>query len=426
MSNRTERFLWGAATSAFQIEGHITNDMTDWETLGKFKQNGNNPFYNNAANHWLTWEKDFEILKELNVNAYRFSIEWARIEPKPGSYNKQAVKQYSAMIDRLIELNIEPVLTLHHFTHPVWFHRKSPWHKKESVERYVRYVSYILPYLEGRVRYFITFNEPLVWALAAYADAKFPPGKKSFDLMMQALYHLLQAHGKVYDIIKSRNDRAEVGVAKNFIVFKPFYIWNPADFAIASIAHNFFNMMILNAFEKNQLSFRLPFVLNFEKTIDLKDKIDFWGVNYYYRTFTRFKFDVNAPMQLEFKHKSGEGLSEMGWENYSPGLLKAVKWAASTGKTVFVTENGLATEDDKKRISYLRNHLNSVHKALDSGLNLKGYFYWSFLDNYEWLIGTKARFGLVGVDYTQEYRRTLRDSGRFYAEFIRNIQTKNI
>jgi beta-glucosidase len=412
-------FLWGVATSAFQIEGSIENDFTEWEVQGKFQQNGEDPRYENGTDHWLNWEKDFELLKKLNVNAYRFSIEWARIEPESGKFDNAALDQYVEMINHLIEIGIEPVLTLHHFSHPKWFHKESPWHKSESIIRFINFVEYILPHIIDKVKIFVSINEPMVWALAAYADAKFPPGEKNFNLMMQAVYNLLIAHKQVYDLIKCKNENVMVGIAKNFIVFRPARKWLGLDQAVTSIAHNFFNLMLLEAFKTNKLSFKLPLIVNFHKELILDNSIDFWGVNYYYRMFTRFNINLKAPLKLEFKQRSSEGKSGLGWENYSKGLRKVIKMAATYGKPIYITENGIATDDDMQRLGYLKRHLHQVELCKKQNIDLRGYFYWSFLDNYEWLLGKNARFGLVHVSYDSNFLRTIKQSGMYYANHIK-------
>jgi len=410
--------LWGVASSAFQIEGDIENDMTAWERLGKFRANGKNPAYGRGSDHWQQWENDFLLLKKMGINAYRFSIEWARIQPEPDRFNLPALEQYERMIDRLLEYGITPMLTLHHFTHPQWFHKRSPWPVSESVNRFIEFASIIADRFTDRVSYWITLNEPLVWALAAYGDAQFPPGERNLNKMMQALRHMLTAHRQVYDLLKSKNAEALVGIAKNFIYFVAGRPWFMADQGIVQRVHTFYNLMIPQAFKTNRLKFRFPFMLDFDEPVELDDRIDFWGINYYYRMHARFRMNLLKPFELYFRHKSPEGQSEMGWENYSRGLREVFRWLRPTGKPMFVTENGIASEYDVQRIEYLSNHLHELKRAIRKGYPVQGYFHWSFLDNYEWLEGTSARFGLVHVDYKDDYQRRIKQSAEFYKSFI--------
>lgn len=412
-------FLWGAATSSFQIEGGIKNDIYDWEKEGRFKNNGYNPQIKNATDHWNLWKSDFKILKELGLNSYRFSLEWARIEPQPGVFNQEAIDQYRIMVDKLLEYNITPMMTLHHFTHPGWFHQRSPWHHSRSVESFLRFSEHIIPYFSETVPLIVTINEPLVWLLAAYGDAKFPPGFKDYDKMMAALFNMLTAHKEVYDMIKDLNKDIQIGIAHNFINFKRAPHGTFFDKKLKRLIHYFYNKMIIRAFEKNQLKLAFPFLIDYNEPIDLDKKIDFWGINYYYRLHVKFKFDFKQPFELlSLKRSSGKGQSDLGWEIYPKGLLKVFNWLKATGKPLYVTENGIAVENDELRRQFIEDHLNVVDQAINDGIDIKGYYHWSLLDNYEWLIGNKARFGLVDVDYSDSYKRTIKDSARFYKEYI--------
>jgi len=405
-------FLWGVASSAFQIEGHVKNDMTQWEEEGRFKKEGKNPIYGLGANHWQLWEQDFNLLKELNVNAYRFSVEWARIEPEPGVFDEKAIRQYDKMINRLLELNITPMLTLHHFTHPLWFHSYSPWISKDAIHVYYRFAKKIIRRFSEKVPYWISFNEPLVWSLAAYGDGQFPPGEKDPQLFMQALHNMLEAHNEVYLLLKSYNPYAQMGIAKHFIIFKEHRSWFLPDKGVANRLNIFFNQLLPQAFLSNRLQFRFWPFLNYNKEIPLNNNIDFWGINYYYRLHTRFRFNLKQPVKL--LHKNPQ--TDMGWEIYPKGLKKIIGMLENTNKNIFITENGIATNDEGLRETFLKNHISVVKNALQRNNKIKGYFYWSFLDNYEWLEGLSKRFGLVYVDYDNHYKRTLKRSAQLFAD----------
>lgn len=415
-----KEFFWGAATSSFQIEGHIENDFTQWEREGKFKLDGLNPIYDNGSNHWLKWEEDFEFLKELQLNAYRFSIEWSRIQPEQNRFDENALDKYERMIDRLLEMNIEPFLTLHHFTHPIWFHHKSPWHNEESIEIFIEFTEKILQRFKSKINYWITFNEPLVWVMAAYGEGNFPPGFKDLNIMMIALSNILEAHSKVYDLIKSTNNKAKIGIANNFIVFKSERDWFLLDKAVRNRIHKFYNLMIPDAFATNKLIASLPPLLKFEKEINLNNKIDFWGVNYYYRLFTKFRLSLSNPFHFYTKHPE----TDTGWEIYPKGLYKILKLISSYGKPLIVTENGIAINNEEIRKKFLKKHLKFLFKAIAKGIDVRGYFYWSLLDNYEWLFGKSKRFGLVFVDYDNEFKRIPKESYYFYRDLINIYSNK--
>lgn len=421
-----DRFLWGVATSAFQIEGHLQNDMTHWEKLGRFSEDGHEVKYEDAVSHWCKWQNDFLLLQQLRVNAYRFSMDWGRIQPAPNCFDEKALTRYDKMVDRLLELAIEPMLTLHHFTHPVWFHEKTPWHETAAIEAFAQFARKLAERFGDRIRLFVTLNEPIVWALAAYGDGKFPPGQNDLGLMMKAIHNMLRAHRVSYECIKEKNRNASVGIAKNFIVFRPDRFWSLVDRGLVQFAHTFYNLMLLKAFRSNRLRSHFPFLLHYDQPIDLDDKIDFWGMNYYYRMHLRFKLDTKRPFSMKFKDKSGEGLSDMGWEIYSRGLRDVLDWLRFTEKPVFITENGIADGRDQRRLTFLANHLKIIEQARGAGFPIKGYFHWSLMDNYEWLEGQRARFGLYRVDYENHLKRELRQSGRFYAEYVAEQLADNI
>lgn len=413
-------FLWGVSTSAFQIEGYLENDMIYWEQEGRFRENGKNPLYKNAVKHWKKWKTDYQLLAELGVNSYRFSMEWGRLQPEPDKFNEEALDQYDKMIDRLCSLNIIPMLTLHHFTHPTWFHEKSPWHSAEAAGIFTKYVEKIVQRFADRIPLFVTFNEPVVWVLAAYGEGKFPPGKKNLSEMAVALNHILQAHQLTYDLIKKYNPRAQVGIANNFIIFEPCRRWNILDRGLSYFIHRFYNLVLPETFRNNRIKIDFPFLLHYKEDLQLADKIDFWGINYYYRMHIHFALNLENPMLLEFHHRSGEGMSDMGWEVYSAGLREVMKLLLPFRKPFYITENGVSDSNDKLRISFLKSHLKIVKEARQSGWPLRGYYHWSLLDNYEWLEGTSARFGLYEVNYDSDYKRSLRTSGELYSRYIRN------
>jgi len=415
-----KKFFWGVATSSFQIEGHIENDFTEWEKEGKFKKAGLEPIYDNGTNHWLIWKDDFDLLKELGVNAYRFSLEWARIQPKINQFSEKALDQYDRMVDYLLKNEIEPFLTLHHFTHPIWFHEFSPWHNDNSIEIFYNYVEKIVMRFKDRIKFWITFNEPLVWVMAGYGEGNFPPGIKNPEMMMIALSNILEAHKKIYDLIKSINSDAKIGIANHFIVFKNERDWFLLDKAVRNRIDQFFNRMIPDAFVTNKLIANLPTILKFEREIELDNKIDFWGVNYYYRLFTKFKLSLDNPFHFYTKHPE----TDTGWEIYPKGILKILKMISNYGKPIIITENGIAINNEEVRKKFLKKHLKFVYKAIKDNIDVRGYFYWSLTDNYEWLYGKSKRFGLIFVDYESNYKRIPKESFYFYRELIHNYSQK--
>ena len=415
----SKTFLWGVATSAFQIEGGIENDMTRWEQQGRFNRDGKDPRVGSAVDHWNRWEDDFRLMRTLGVNSYRFSIEWARLEPEPGRFDQAALDRYSRMIDRLLDYGITPMLTLHHFTHPAWFHERSPWHSERAIESFLRYVEKVAPRLLDRVPLVVTLNEPLVWLLAGYADARFPPGCRDWDLLMKALHNMLVAHREAYDLVKSLFPACQLGIAHNFVSFKRAPHGSVLDRDIKRAIHRFYNQMIPQTFQEDRLAFRFPLLLNYDEPLRLDNKIDFWGVNYYYRLHVKFRFHLRQPFELlSISRSSGEGKSDLGWEIYPTGLHKVCRWLRPLDKPIIITENGIAAGDDRLRVSFLKSHLTVVSRIRRENPLLVGYYHWSLMDNYEWIEGRDARFGLIKVDYDNNLSRSIKPSGQVYRSHI--------
>jgi beta-glucosidase len=343
-------------------------------------------------------------------------MDWGRLQPEQNSFNVAALERYEKLVDKLLKLNIIPMLTLHHFTHPGWFHKRTPWIDESSIGSFANFTEKIIQRFYDKIPFFITFNEPVVWGLAAYGDGKFPPGEKNLAHMALALKHMLLAHKRAYEIIKSHNSKIQIGIANNFISFQAERSWNLLDRGLTFLIHRLYNLSLPSAFLTNRLKIYFPLMINFQTDIPLNNQIDFWGINYYYRMHLRFQPHWTRPLQMNFLDRSGNGLSDLGWEIYPQGLWEVMEWLKATGKPFLVTENGIADADDCKRKEFIQAHLALVKKAVQAGLPLKGYFYWSLLDNYEWLEGLNARFGLYDVDYANQCQRKLRKSGEWYSQ----------
>lgn len=404
-------FFFGVATSAFQLEG---SPYADWQAYDDFFVNTPK-----AVNHYNLYKQDLILLKKLGINAYRFSIEWSRIQPSEDIFNIAVLNHYQKIIDELLLNNIEPFLTIHHFTHPIWFIKNYPWHKDDSVDKFCLYVEKLIKNIKG-VKYWITFNEPYILLLGGYLDGCMPPNIKNKELAQRAIENILIAHSKLYDIIHEQVDKPYVGIAHNMVVFKPYRSHNRLDIALARIAKRFYNFSIINAFLSGHLSVKLPFSKSYEVDLPIKDKLDFFGINYYTRIFLKFNpFNIkNKFIDIVYQDRGG-GLSDMGWEIYPKGLLKVLKYASKLRIPLIITENGIATSDDFKKILFIKAHLKILRDAITSGIDVKGYFYWSLIDNYEWFVGLNAKFGLFRVD-EKTFKREPTLSAAFYAYLIKN------
>jgi len=387
---KTDEFLWGVATSAFQLEGSPYADWTTWDSILDTKPD--------VTNHYNLYREDLNLLKELGVNAYRFSIEWSRIQPKENTWDDEAIQHYQDIIQILLENNIEPIITIHHFTHPLWFIKKYPWHEDASVERFLNYVEKILTRLHG-VRYWITFNEPYVLLLGGYIEGCMPPGIKNVTLALKALQNILVCHERAYEIIHARVPHAMVSVAHNMAAFAPWRRWNPFDKFLSGIAKYFYNHSLLDAFMTGILHIKYPYKKVIEIPVPIKGKLDFFGVNYYTRLHIRFNPLKKMGIELRHRDIDGYGLTDMGWEIHPHGLERVLRYASKLKVPLIITENGIATHDVQKKITFMKGHIDTLEKCMKKGIDVRGYFYWSLIDNYEWLQGLDARFGLYKVDF---------------------------
>jgi len=385
-------FLWGAATSAHQVEGGNKNEWWAWsykkskmDILGikvQISKTGR------AADHYNCYEEDFNLVKKLNQNAHRFSIEWSRIEPKEGQFNFKELKHYQNVIRALKERNIIPFVTLHHFTCPIWFYRKGNWLNKKSPDYFNRYVEFFIKNIKEEVDFYITINEPINYASwylplqGAYQGNKWP---NLLDIL-RAIKNLIKAHQKAYKTLHQYGPKnIQVGIAKNNI----FFDGRPK--ILVSLADWYWNRMFLDK---------------------IKNEQDFIGLNYYFHSRIKpgFKNPKNWINQNENKI-----VSDLGWEIYPEGIYHVLKDLKKYQKPIYITENGLADEKDKLRENFIKDHLYWIHKAIGEEIDIRGYFHWSLMDNYEWEKGFWPRFGLIEIDY-KTLERKIRPSAEVYAK----------
>lgn len=407
-------FLWGVATSAFQLEGSPYADWTSWDSILNEKPN--------VTDHYTLYKEDLNLLKNLGVNAYRFSVEWSRIQPRENVWDAESLDHYQEIVDILKGNNIEPMVTLSHFTHPLWFIKKYPWHEDVSVEKFLRFLERTVETLNG-VRYWITFNEPYVLLLGGYLEGCMPPGIRNPSLAVKALENILICHGKAYDFIhdtaKGSGIAPMVSVAHNMAALAPWHRLNPLDRLLSRIAKYFYNHSLLDAFLTGTLRIKFPFRNEIIIPVPIKNKLDFFGVNYYTRVHIRFNPFKKMAIELRNRDIDGYGLTDMGWEIHPRGLEKVLRYASRLNVPLIVTENGIATRDGQKKIKYMKRHIDAVEKSIKDGIDVRGYFYWSLIDNYEWLQGLDARFGLYRVDFNTLERKPT-NAASYYSYIIKS------
>lgn len=405
-------FLWGVATSAFQLEGSPYADWSTWDRLFAKRPD--------VTSHYERYREDLRLLKDLGVNAYRFSVEWSRIQPWEGAWDEDAVRHYQEVIDILRDGGIEPMVTIHHFTHPVWFMQKYPWHDDRAIERFLDFAERLVSELTG-VRYWITFNEPYVMILAGYFEGCTPPGMNDTALGVKALTNILIAHGRLYDRIHEGDPEALVSVAHNMAALAPWHRWNPLDRLLSKVAKYFYNHSLPDAFLTGTLRVKFPFSAEVRIAVPIRGKLDFFGVNYYTRMHLRFNPLRWRKLGVEIRHLDidGHGLTDMGWEIHPHGLSRVLRAASRLNVPLIITENGIATQDQQQKISFMKRHVDVVERCIADGMDIRGYFYWTFIDNYEWLQGLDARFGLYHVDF-DTLERTPTSAATYYSYLIRS------
>ncbi|BAD86016.1 membrane-bound beta-glycosidase, GH1 family [Thermococcus kodakarensis KOD1] len=396
-----EKFLFGTSTAAHQVEGD--NKWNDWwyyEEMGKLPYKSGK-----ACNHWELYREDIELMAELGYNAYRFSIEWSRLFPEEGKFNEDAFNRYREIIELLLEKGITPNVTLHHFTSPLWFMRKGGFLKEENLKYWEGYVDKAAELLKG-VKLVATFNEPLVYVTMGYLTAYWPPFIKSPFKSFRVAANLLKAHAIAYELL---HGKFQVGIVKHIRVMLPE---RKGDEKAAQKADNLFNWYFLDAIWSGK--YRGAF-----KTYSVPESdADFIGVNYY--TASTVRRSLN-PLKMFFEAKDaeiGERRTQMGWSVYPEGVYLALRRASEYGRPLYVTENGIATLDDEWRKEFIIQHLRQVLRAIEDGLDVRGYFYWSLMDNYEWREGFEPRFGLIEVDF-ETFERRPRGSAYLYGEIAR-------
>jgi beta-glucosidase len=388
-------FLFGTATSATQVEGGCDN--TDWWMFGRAGRirNGDTPTV--ACDQWNRWAEDLMLEKELGMNALRLSIEWARVEPRPGVFDREALDHYRAVIGGHADAGIRTMVTLHHFSLPLWLSEKHGLLADDLPQRMAQYARETVSALGDVAGEWITINEPNVLAAHAHLLGLWPPAEKSMTAAWVAHRNLLAAHHAMYRAIHEVRPDAAVGLAHHLRVMLPSRTESLTDRIGTGLLRRVFNDWFASAVCK-------------EKTQD------FFGMNYYSRDHVRFDRAHPHEMFLHREIPPGSEVSDLGWEIYPEGLYEVLRewWYRSGRIPMYVTENGIADASDSRRPSFLVRHLARVARAIADGIDVRGYYHWSLLDNFEWAEGYTPRFGLVAVDYASQ-RRTIRPSGQLYA-----------
>lgn len=414
--------LWGVAVSHYQVEGNDPCDWTAWDESGRTRGGA----CGEAVASWQRYEADAVLARESGANAFRFSISWSRVEPRRGEFDETALARYRRFVDALVALRIEPVVTLFHYTHPTWFHEKTPWTSTSSVLAFGRFAARVAAALGDRVRFWVPLNEPLVFLLAGFLDGQIPPGISDTSTLNRVFDHLLAAHCAAAAEIRARVPHAAFGVAHNMMGFAPEREANPLDGLLAKTAHSMYNRGIMEAFATGRWKFLLPPATTIRGRRDeLPCWLDTFGINFYSRLHLRCPGRVRMIGDFDYHDRTGHGLTDNGWEIAPHIFGELIDEAAQAGFPLVITENGIADATDRLRPDFLRMHAEQIRLAEERGIPIHGYFHWSLLDNYEWLDGFEPRFGLYEVNRVTMERRP-RPSAAIFRELGRSFLDPSI
>lgn len=405
--------FWGASTSAHQVEGRNHNQWSVWELAHASELAANAP---EKLAHWLPrWDdikqaatdpanyvsgiaidhydryaEDFDIAAQLNLNSFRFSIEWSRIEPEEGRWDEAAIEHYRAVVRALKQRGLEPFVCLWHWTMPVWFTEAGGFEHKANIKYFTRFCEKVMVDLKDEVTYVITLNEPNVYAGLSYGQGEWPPQESNNAKMLSVYRNLISAHKQTYKVLKALRPELKVGIAQHIT---DFYAGDDS-------------LISRNVVKVKSASWNWWF---FDRT---KNYHDFIGINYY-QSERHFGFKANNPNQKQ---------NDMGW-NMEPERIEHVLVEADKRYKlpIIVTENGLADNRDADREWWLRETFGGMARAMERGAIIDGYMHWSLLDNFEWASGFWPRFGLVEVD-RNTLGRKVRPSGEWYANFIQTVR----
>ena len=414
-----EGFTWGVATSAFQCEGAATNphsSWTRWEELGNVRAGNRSGI---ACDWWANAERDFDIARDLGLTALRMSVEWSRVEPGPGRWDERALERYREMAAALRTRGIEPMITLHHFTNPIWFEVSGGFLREDSPDLFTRFSERAVSALEGVCDTWVTFNEPNVYATQGYVTGHFPPGLRGrAGLAARVQANIARAHARTYRRIHELQPDARVGWAHHCVTFRPARPGRRVDRLIARLYDRTFN----EPFPSLLRDGRMPASLGGRLAGDLSEArgtYDYVGINVY--ALMRVAFDVRRRGELFGRRvvpadalRGDPTSDDLFGEPYPQGIADFATRLAELGKPIYVLENGYPDRLDAVRPSVIATAARAMHDAIRGGVDLRGYYHWTLTDNFEWDRGWDLRFGLVELDeHTQERRP--RPSARLYS-----------
>jgi beta-glucosidase len=410
-----EGFRWGVATAAHQNEGNnINNDFWAWEQiLGQVADFNTSGL---ACDWWNRAEEDFDRAAAMGLNTLRLSVEWSRIEPRPGVWDSAAIDRYRHMLQGLLARGLEPMVTLHHFTSPMWLAEQGGWASKEVVTHFEGFASKVVEALGDLCHTWCTINEPAIYSLQAYLFSKWVPGVANLADVIRLMRNQVKAHAAAYQAIHRQQPGAQVGIVKHLAIFDPFNPASIADRFVTTLRDRLLNQRLLDAVTGGRM--KPPLGLGIFRHIPAVNSNDFIGINYYGRYSVRFDLGAASTFFASETKLSPETAWPEPWsdrEIYPSGLYRFLVRLARYGRPLYITENGFSEAEDRTRPAFILTHLAAVQRAIRQGVDVRGYYHWTLVDNYEWAEGWSTRFGLIALDPATQVR-TSRCSAQLYSE----------
>lgn len=407
-------FLWGSATSAFQVEGQSpASNWSAWVNEPGRVLQGMKPGL--ACDWWGgRWKEDFDRAAEAGQNAHRLSVDWARIQPAEDRWDEDALDYYRQIVRGAVERGLLPMVTLHHFTEPSWLSEQGGWTNPKSPQFFEAFVRKTVEALKEYVSLWVTINEPNVYYFNGYFSGEFPPGHHGdLESVFIIICNMLRGHAAAYRTIHEIQKTARVGFAHHHRPLRAARSWMPFDRLIA-----FLGPMVMNAFPLALKDGKLRFLLKKTSIPEAARTLDFFGLNYYAVDVMKFVLDPSANF-FRRSYPKGAEISSTGFlANLPEGMFASLKWARQFSVPILVTENGIEDPEDDLRQRYLVEHIHQMWRAVTFSWPVKGYFHWSQVDNFEWERGWSQRFGLWGLN-TETQARIRRKSVDIYAEICR-------
>jgi beta-glucosidase len=428
--------LWGTAISEYQVSGSKICKHSNWSNWEQKRIHRNHPtildndWSLEACNFWDNYEYYIELLQELGCNSFRFSIEWTVIEPECGNFSQEALDHYIELCNALINAGIEPIVTLHHFTHPAWFENIGGFTKEKNIKYFVRFSKYVFHALQDRVRLWCTINEIGPFVFMGYIMGSFPPGVHNLHMAARVMRTMLKAHCRVYKALKkmSLNPETHIGLVHQYCTFEPHDTsllgkCNLLEQVPAYFMTYVFNSAILHFLRTGVLFPHNPLLrLNIP---DAPQCFDFIGLNLYSRIVlkshlkqcikTRDFSDIVKPMG-----RNGELMTDMPYPICPESLYNAIVDLSSLNVPIYITENGLADAQDNRRGLFITAYLKELARAIKDGYDVRGYFFWSLIDNFEWAEGYSKKFGLYRYNPLTGIGE-LKDGAKVYQALLRNM-----